>query len=215
MIFRNIAISLLMLMTVTGIAARTPADSAEVAETTFRPWIAVKTNLLYDAAMTPNIEVERWMGKNNGWSIMGEANFPWWQWHNKMRVYEVAEGSVELRRWLGRRHLHAGSKKLRPLTGHFLGLYAAGGYYDLEWDGKGEQGDFYSAGLAYGYSCRLSRHWNMEFSLAAGYIYSPYTHYDAMPNSDILIASYKKRLNYFGPTKLKVTLVWLIGKTKK
>lgn len=181
-------------------------DTAE--EKPFKPWIALKTNVLYDVAATPNLEIERWFGGNNQWSVMAETAFPWWQWHNKSRVYEVIEGGLELRRWL--HSSHRSGEKHRPLTGHFLGLYAAGGYYDLEWDYKGEQGDFYSGGLSYGYACKLSKHWNMEFSLAVGYLYSPYTHYEAENHNDDLYARYKKNFSYFGPTKLKVSFVWLI-----
>lgn len=172
--------------------------------TEFRPWIAVKTNVLYDAALTPNIELERWFGKNNRFSVMGEFTFPWWEWHDKSRVYEVMEGGLELRLWLH------GNAPHRPLTGHFLGLYGAGGYYDLEWDWHGEQGHFYSGGLSYGYAMKLSKHWNLELSLAAGYLYSPYTHYEADNHDDMLFARHKKHLNYFGPTKAKISFVWLL-----
>lgn len=194
-----------------------PKDTVDTVDTVpekvFIPWIAVKTNAIYDAAATPNIEIERWFGSNNQWSVMGEWNFPWWQWHNKSRVYEVMEGGLELRRWLFPSHAEGGEKH-RPLTGHFLGLYAAGAYYDLEWGYKGEQGDAYSAGLTYGYTCKLSKHWNMEFSISGGYLYSPYTHYDAERHDDTLFAKYKKHFTYIGPTKLKVSFVWLIGRTK-
>lgn len=200
-------------------------------EYVFKPWIAIKTNLLYDAVMTPNIEIERWFGKRNQWSVMAEWNFPWWQWHNKERVYEVNEFGLEFRRWLFRgvcpdeqtlvRDPETG--KLKPkdpskhwwLTGHFIAFYLAGGYYDLEWRYHGEQGDIYSAGFTYGYAINLSRHWNMEFSASVGYIHSPYTHYEAEHRDDILFAKYKKYFNYFGPTKLKVSIAWLLGRTRK
>lgn len=197
----------------------------------YRPWLAIKSNLLYDAALTPNIEIERWFGKNNHWSIMAEWNFPWWQWHNKERVYEVNEFGLELRHWFFKKPCPNSQEmvrdpetgKLRPkdssnhwwLTGHFLALYVAGGYYDLEWRYHGEQGDIYSAGITYGYAVRLSRHWNMEFSASVGYLHSPYTHYEAEHHDNILFAKYKKNCNYFGPTKLKVSIVWLLGRTKK
>lgn len=197
-----------------------PAPRPVARRSVFKPWIAVKSNLLYDAAMTPNVEVERWFGKDDAWSVMAEWNFPWWQWHRKERVYEVNEFGLELRRWLGGRGKYnplavGGVDEYRPLVGHFLGLYAAGGYYDLEWRYHGEQGDIYSAGLTYGYAMRLARHWNMEFSLSVGYLYSPYTHFEAENGDDILFAKYRKHFNYVGPTKLKVSLVWLIGKTKR
>lgn len=195
----------------------TPLPAVE--ERYFKPWIAVNTNLPYDAVMTPNIEIERWFGKDARWSVMAEWNFPWWQWHHKERVYEVNEIGLELRRWAPQRmlayHSRYGVDEFHPLIGRFIGIYLAGGNYDLEWRYHGEQGDIYSAGITYGYSIRLSRHWNMEFSASAGYLYSPYTHYEAENHDDILFGKYKKHVSYIGPTKLKVSLSWLIGKTKK
>lgn len=170
--------------------------------------LAFKTNMLYDIAMTPNIEIERWLGRRGRWSVMAEWTFPWWQWKQKSRVYEVNEIGLELRLWMFKRK----NLQHRPLTGHFLGLYFAGGYYDLEWNYKGEQGEFYSAGLTYGYSMRMSKHWNLELSLSAGGLYSPYTHYEAENSDNVLTPKYRKRLEYFGLTKLKVSFVWIIGR---
>lgn len=208
-----------------------PIDIPREQEYVFKPWIAIKTNMLYDAVMTPNVEIERWFGKRNQWSIMAEWNFPWWQWHQKARVYEVNEFGLELRRWLFRgvcadeqtyvRDAKTGKLKRKYpdsqwwLNGHFVGIYLAGGYYDLEWRYHGEQGDIYSAGLTYGYAINLSRHWNLEFSASIGFIHSPYYHHEAELHDDILFAKYKKQFNYFGPTKLKISIAWLIGRTKK
>lgn len=194
-----------------------PAEEEEPMVEDYRPWFAVKSNLLYDAAFTPNIELERWFGKNDSWSFMAEWNFPWWENEQKSRTYEVCEVGGELRYWFNRkyminRNLRKG-RPANPLTGMFFGLYGAWGYYDLEWDYEGEQGHAYSAGLTYGYATRLAKHWNMEFSVSAGWLTSPrYSHYEATRHDDILFDKYKKNFNYFGPTKLKISLVWLLGK---
>jgi hypothetical protein len=67
-------------------------------------------------------------------------------------------------------------------------------------------------GLTYGYSLKLSRHLNMEFSISVGYLSTAYRHYfPADDYSELWIDRSKQgRLNYFGPTKLKVSLVWPI-----
>ena len=41
-----------------------------------RPLFALKTNLLFDAALMPNIEIE--VPVNKRWSLNGELMFPWW-----------------------------------------------------------------------------------------------------------------------------------------
>ena len=65
-----------------------PMDTIQVVEPqvvaipkNIRPWIAIKNNLLYDLALAPNIEIERWFGKDNQWSIMIDWMSPWYTWH--------------------------------------------------------------------------------------------------------------------------------------
>ena len=44
------------------------------------PFLALKTNMLFDIALIPNIEVEVPVGKC--WSLNGELMFPWWLFDN-------------------------------------------------------------------------------------------------------------------------------------
>ena len=60
-----------------------------------RPLFAIKTNLLYDALLTPNFEIEKDLGSRL--SLMAETAFPWYTWHNNLRSYEVFEAGGELR----------------------------------------------------------------------------------------------------------------------
>ena len=166
--------------------------------------VAVKTNLLFDAALTPNIEVERWFGKHNHWSAMAEVWFPWYTAHHNSRAYQVLNIGAELRYWM---FPHNGN--LRPLHGQFLGLYAAGGKYDIEWGSNGDQGEFTSIGLTYGYAFRLAKHFNMELSVSGGYLGGPYRHYHGLFNDSHLVWQRSEHRNYIGPTKAKVSLVWL------
>ena len=41
-----------------------------------RPLFALKTNLLFDAALMPNVEIELPVGKHNRYSLNGELMFP-------------------------------------------------------------------------------------------------------------------------------------------
>ena len=116
---------------------------------------------------------------------------------------------MEARRWFaGKRCPEA-----RPLlTGPFVGLYAAGGKYDLGRNGKGDQGEYFSVGLSAGYSWPIARHWNLELSAAVGYVGGPKVHYENEFDDARLIYRNDTHLNYVGPTKLKFSLVYLIGK---
>ena len=128
-----------------------------------RPLLALKTNLLFDAALMPNVEIEVPVGKR--WSVNGEYAFPWWQFDRGKYCMQVLMGGLEGRYWLGSRK----SREDREvLTGHFLGLYAGGGKYDLQWGEKGYQGEFFiAAGVSYGWATRIARHLHLEFRLAA------------------------------------------------
>lgn len=69
----------------------------------------------------------------------------------------------------------------------------------------------YSAGLTYGYSWPLSRRLNLELGVGIGYVGGEYKTYTFDPDNDRY--PYVQTLNraYFGPTKAKISLVWLIG----
>ena len=208
-------------------ATMAPADTTDRRFTTFRPWLAVKTNLLFDAALTPNIEVEVPFGRDSRWSIMVEDWFPWFRFsHNEKgdanpyyrsdqrptrHSYEVWTLGAELRYWLAPRC--AASRPL--LSGTFLGIYAAGGKYDVEHRSEGYQGEFTSFGLTIGHSWALSRHWNLELSVSGGYVGGPQRHYEAEFDDARLIFRNKDRLRYVGPTKLKLSLAWIIGSKAK
>lgn len=163
--------------------------------------LAVKNNLLYDLALAPNIEVEIPIGKR--WSLNTEYKCPWWLNSKHDFCYQLLSGGVEGRCWLGKR------QKRNRLTGHFIGLYAEGGIYDFQLRGDGYQGKYYGvAGVTYGYARQLVKHFSLEFSLGIGYLtteYKKYTPYEG----DIIWAN-SGRYNFIGPTKAKVSLVWLI-----
>lgn len=166
--------------------------------------LAIKNNLLYDLALAPNIEVEIPIGKR--WSFNTEYKCPWWMNNRHGFCYQLLSGGVEARIWLGNR------QKRNKLTGHFLGLYAEGGIYDFQFgEDKGYQGKYYGAsGLTYGYGVQLARHFSMEFSLGVGYLTTEYKKY--VPYEGDIVWNSSGRYNFFGPTKLKVSLVWLLTK---
>ena len=189
---------------------------------TYRPIVAVKTNLLFDAALAPNIELEIPMGRH--WSFMVEDWFPWFRLgHNTAgdsnkyyrsdqrptrHSYEVWTLGAELRWWFA-----PGCRRSIPyLSGTFVGIYGAGGKYDVEYRSEGYQGEFTSFGLTLGHSWPLSRHWNLELSASAGYVGGPQRHYIAEFDDARLIFHNYDRLRYIGPTKLKISLAWLLGK---
>lgn len=178
-----------------------------------RPLLALKTNLLFDLALVPNIEIEVPLGKQNRWSVNGEWMFPWWLIDHDKYCLQILSGGVEGRYWLGSRF----RRLSRPaLTGHFLGFYAGGGKYDLQWDTDGYQGEFYIAsGLSYGYSTRIGRHLNLEFSIGIGLLRTNYEYYHAIDHYRTLLWQNNGNYTWFGPTKAKISLVWVWGRKRK
>lgn len=100
-----------------------PQDTIHIVQTDepapvicWRPYVAFKTNMLFDALMTPNLEVEAPIGWSR-WSVMAEWWTPWYRWHgpNKHnRCYELLTLGAELRYWFSRREALCP----RLLTGH-------------------------------------------------------------------------------------------------
>ena len=204
-----------------------PADTDEGRYKAFRTLLAVKTNLLFDAVLAPNIEIEVPFGRNRRWSVMAEVWCPWWRFdHNSAGdvnkyyrsdqrptriAYQLLMGGAELRYWFPGRCADA----TPVLTGPFIGFYAAGGKYDLGRNGKGDQGQFVSVGISAGYSWPLARHWNLELSAAVGYIGGPKVHYEnEFDDARLIYRSNDDWKSWFAPTKLKLSLVYIIGKKK-
>ena len=162
---------------------------------------ALKTNLLYDAVTALNAELEIPIGKR--WSIAVEDVFPWWETGNKY-CFQIWEMGVEGRYWPYR------TDDRKHLTGLFGGVYLMSGMYDLQNDRKfNYQGEFWSTGVSVGYAFRICRLFNLEFSASLGYLSTHYQHYMPTDDYDMLIRDKYKfgRYGYFGPTKLKVSLV--------
>lgn len=182
-----------------------------LAEKAKRPLFALKTNLLFDATLMANIEIEVPIGKR--WSVNGDYMFPWWLLKDNRYCLEILSGGLEGRYWLG----SSRSREHREvLTGHFAGLYAGGGKYDLQWKENGYQGEFFiAAGISYGWATRIARNLHLEFSIGIGLLRTDYRHYHARDNYHTLLWQENGKYTWFGPTKAKISLVWLLNRKVK
>ena len=86
------------------------------------------------------------------------------------------------------------------------------GYSDVEFGGRGYQMPHFGfgGGVEYGYSAPIARRLNLDFSLGIGYQGGTYHEYVPIDNHYVWQSTRKR--NWFGPTKLEVSLVWLIGR---
>lgn len=173
--------------------------------------IGVKTNLLYDAALLPNIGVEYYIGRN--WSLTAGWMYGWWDRDASHFYWRAYGGTVGARRWWGRKAAE------KPLTGHHLGVFAGLVTYDFEFGGTGYMGGLpgrtlwdrcnFICGIEYGYSMPLTRRLNLDFSIGFGYMGGKVIKY--VPDGNFYEWQSEHHLNWVGPTKVEVALVWLIG----
>lgn len=175
-------------------------------------YMAIYTNMLYDAVAVPNLGMEFYLGKN--WSLGANYFHAWWSDDSRHRYWRIYGGELNLRRWFGKAAIG------KPLTGHHLGVYIQALTYDFEWGGKAHMGGqpggtifdlaHFGGGVEYGYSLPVARRLNIDFSLAAGYIGG--RDYEFVPDGDRYLWTDTKHRHWIGPTKLEVSLVWLIGR---
>ena len=201
--------------------AKTMADNSQIELTPMamlqpdveKPfYMSVKTNLLYDALLIPNIGFEFYLGGN--FSLAANGHFAWWN-SDRLNWYHRTYGAeVDIRYWLGRK------AKEKPLTGHHIGIYGQAITYDFIFGKHGllagePGGDIFdeanfSAGLEYGYSFPIAKRLNLDLTIGAGYMWGKFYEYKNI--DDCYVWQATKNRKWIGPTKAEVSLVWLIGR---
>ena len=176
--------------------------------------LLIKTNTLYDAALTPNIGMEVGLGK--GWSIAGNVMYGWWSDRSKF-YWRAFATDIGVRKYFG-------SSCKNKLSGHHLGLYAGMMTWDFELGGRGYICDFREEwgryfGIDYGYSLPVAKNLNIDFALGLGYAGGRYKEYlpalNVFPEEWHYVWQSTDKLHYFGPTRLEISLVWVLDLDRK
>ena len=166
-------------------------------------YFALKSNLLYDALLVPNLSLEASIG--SGWTLGAGGMFAWWSKDAKHRYWRIYGGDLEIRKYFGT------LSKSKPLQGHHLGIYGEFLTYDFEFGAKGYQSKAtYAAGIKYGYSHPIANRLNLDFALGIGYLHSNYKTY--VPRDGCYVYQETKKRKWLGPTQAEISLVWLLGK---
>lgn len=169
---------------------------------------ALKTNLLYDATTTFNLGVE--FSLSPKWTLDLSGNYNPWTFSNnkKWKHWQV---QPEARYWF-----------CNKMMGHFLGIHALGGQYNLgnidadfmllgtdfaKLKNHRFEGWMVGGGIAYGYAWTLSKHWNLEAELGLGYVFSKYDQYECEKCGEKVESD--KSHHYVGPTKAAINLVYV------
>lgn len=169
--------------------------------------VAVKTNLIPDGFLSPNLGVE--VGLAPRWSLDLTGQLCFWDVNKHLWKHWMVQ--PEARYWFCER-----------FAGHFIGVHAIGGEYNfgnirnkIKFLGSDFsqltdyrfQGWAAGAGIAYGYDWILSDHWNLEAVIGIGWMYTKFDQYNCF-NCGKKVASGLHH-NYFGPTKLAINIEYL------
>lgn len=170
--------------------------------------VALKTNLIGDALLNPNLGIE--LGIAPKWSLDVPASFNAWNLSHdrKWKHWYVQPG---VRYWFCDR-----------MAGHFVGMHLHGGKYNIGgWDGHVKflntdfrrlkdsrfQGWFAGAGISYGYSWILGKHWNIEAEIGFGWAYTRYDRFECAGCGRKVESD--RVHNYVGPTKAAINMVYV------
>ena len=164
--------------------------------------LAVKSNLLMDIAVTPNIGIEMMLRErvalNFNWF------YAWWSNSKDHRFWRTYGGMFEARKWFGSR------ADRHMFEGHHLGAYFMGGTFDFEFGNKGYQSPFaVNTGICYGYGVKLHKRLYLDFVIGIGYLGGSFDKYKVQNGSYCI---YKQDcLNYWGPALAEISLVWSLN----
>lgn len=157
------------------------------------PRLALRANLLRWATLTPDLGLEWRICPT--WSVMVSGSWTSWTWSDNERRYALWEIMPEVRYHLG-----------QARRGYLGAQFKAGAFNHKLCSADGRQGDLIGGGLTGGYSLKLNRALDLDFSLGLGCLHADYDRYSVTRGVRVLSGSASK--NYWGVTHAGVSLVW-------
>ncbi len=171
------------------------AEAADLADDAPYYRLALKTNMLYYAALLPNVEME-WL-IDHRWSVALEGCVAAWGSYKRNKSYRLNIIDAEVRRWINPR---------APWHGMYAGVIAGGGWYDLLKNTPGRYGWGMMSGVSVGYSWPIKHRLSLEAEVGLGYVFTRYKEYQPVDGHHVYMRT--KDVNYFGPIKLKFSIAW-------
>ena len=157
-------------------------------------YLGVKTNIAAWAGTIMNIAADVQVSEH--FSI--ELPILWCPWHvSSKHAVKTFAIQPEARYWLS-----------KPGEGHFFGVHAHVGWFNVKWNRDRYQDTdrpLLGAGISYGYLLPFNEHWAGEFTLGAGYANMRYDTYYNMDNGARIDTRTK---NYWGITRVGLSVVY-------
>lgn len=168
------------------------------------PKVALKTNLIYDATTTINLGME--FGLAPKWTLDVPFNYNAWKFGNDMRLRHWGV-QPEVRYWFCERF----DGWFVGAHGHFaqfnVGVLPDWSFISQNMKDNRYEGYLYGGGISGGYSWILKNRWSMEATVGVGYAHIVY---DKYPCGECGSSMGRKTKDYFGPTKVGLSLVFMI-----
>ena len=165
----------------------------------FGSFMAVKTNMAYDAFAVLNAAFEIQVARK--FSVEIPVIWSLWDWKKDLGLRVVAV-QPEARYWFD-----------SVGKGNAIGINVGLASYNFRHDDIRYQNvdgrPLVSVALSYTYVLPINSRWSAEFSLAVGYANARYNRYYNIDNGALINT---KNLNYFGPTKAGISLSYRLGK---
>lgn len=154
--------------------------------------IALKTNALYWATLSPNIGGEFRLARHFTLDMNVAGNFI----SSDKRQLKFQQFAPELRYWPG-----------RPMARNFFGITTSYTNFNLRFNKNCYDGDAFAAGLAYGFNWVIGGRWNIETSLGAGLL--SYRVFDYKTDAQKPLSPNKNKV-ILAPIKAEVSLTYLL-----
>lgn len=169
-------------------------DKSVSAPQTSSRYVAVKTNLAAWAGTIMNLAVDVQVSEH--FSV--ELPVLWCPWYvSSEHAIKTFTVQPEARYWLS-----------KPGKGHFFGVHAHVGWFNVKWNRDRYQDTerpLLGAGISYGYLLPFNEHWAGEFTLGAGYANM---RYDTWYNIDNGARIDTRTKNYWGITRVGLSVVY-------
>ena len=169
-------------------------DKSVSAPQTSSRYLAVKTNLAAWAGTIMNLAADVQVSEH--FSV--ELPVLWCPWYvSSEHAVKTFTIQPEARYWLS-----------KPGKGHFFGVHAHVGWFNVKWNRDRYQDTdrpLLGAGISYGYLLPFNEHWAGEFTLGAGYANMRYDTYYNIDNGARIDTRTK---NYWGITRVGLSVVY-------